>query len=203
MMSADNEHLKGEILLSVARAAISQALGLPFDETSEQADWLQEKAACFVTLSQNGQLRGCIGTLEAQRSLLEDVKANAIATALKDTRFPPLSSEELNETDIEVSLLSPMQALSFANEEEALTQLRPGIDGVVFACGQYRSTFLPQVWQQLPDTKTFIAHLKQKAGLSPGFWAEDVKLYRYTVTKWKEAKFDEQALSAPQKEEIL
>jgi AmmeMemoRadiSam system protein A len=138
-MSDDNKHLKGEILLSIARAAISQALGLPFAEISEQADWLQEKAACFVTLSQNGQLRGCIGTLEAQRSLLEDVKANAVAAALKDTRFPPLSSEELNETDIEVSLLSPMQALSFDNEEEALAQLRPGIDGVVSAITGYKN----------------------------------------------------------------
>lgn len=202
-MSADNEHHKGEVLLSIARTAISQTLGLSFAETSEQADWLQGKAACFVTLSQNGELRGCIGTLEAQRSLLEDVKANAIAAALKDTRFPPLRSEELIETDIEVSLLSPMQTLSFANEEEALAQLHPGIDGVVFACGQYRSTFLPQVWQQLPDTETFIAHLKQKAGLRPDFWAEDVKLYRYTVTKWKEEEYIQQALSVQQKGEIL
>ena len=202
-MSIDSEHLKGEILLSIARAAVSQSLGLSFEETPEVEKWLHENAACFVTLSQNGQLRGCIGTLEAHRSLLEDVKANAIAAALKDTRFPPLSSKELNQTDIEVSLLSPMQALSFTNEDEALVQLRQGIDGVVFACGQYRSTFLPQVWQQLPDTKTFMAHLKQKAGLSSDFWAEDVKLYRYTVTKWKEAEFDEQALSAQQKEEVL
>jgi AmmeMemoRadiSam system protein A len=201
-MSTDNEYLRGKILLSIARAAIAEVLGLPFEKTSEEADWLQQKAACFVTLSQNGQLRGCIGTLEAQRSLLDDVKANAIAAALKDTRFPPLSSKELNHTDIEVSLLSPMQALNFASEEQALRQLRPGIDGVVFACGQYRSTFLPQVWQQLPDTKTFMAHLKQKAGLSPDFWAEDVKLYRYTVTKWKEAEFDEPALSAQQTEEV-
>ncbi len=202
-MSADNEHLKGKILLSIARAAISQALGLPSVETTEDADWLQEKAACFVTLSQHGELRGCIGTLEAQRSLLDDVKANAIAAALKDTRFPPLRSKELDETDIEVSLLSPMQALTFASEEEALAQLRPGIDGVVFSCGQYRSTFLPQVWQQLPDTTTFMAHLKQKAGLSPDFWAEDVKLYRYTVTKWTEEEFKQQALSALQKEEVF
>ena len=181
---------KGKILLSLARAAISKALGQPFDPVpNEDASWLQQQAACFVTLTQKGQLRGCIGTLQAHRSLLNDVTANAKAVAFEDTRFSPLSVEELNNTDIEISLLSAMQPLSFANEQEALTQLRPGIDGVLFEFEDYHSTFLPQVWQQLPETTEFIAQLKQKAGLSANFWSNEIKLSRYTVKKWKEQDF--------------
>ena len=144
------------------------------------------RSACFVTLTKNGQLRGCIGSIEACRSLLDDVKNNAKAAAFKDTRFSPLTAEELGCIEIEVSLLSPVSALKFSNEDEALAQLQPGIDGVVFECGHYRSTFLPQVWQQLPDINDFMAHLKHKAGLDTDFWADEVKLYRYAVSKWKE-----------------
>ena len=176
---------QGEILLPIARSSISEALGQPL-EAAENAVWLQDKAACFVTLTQHQQLRGCIGTLKAHRPLLDDVKSNARAAAFQDTRFSPLTAKELNFTEIEISLLSATQLIDFSNEQEALAQLKPGIDGVVFEYGSYRSTFLPQVWQQLPDTTEFIAHLKQKAGLSPDFWADDVKLSLYTVSKWQE-----------------
>ena len=179
---------KGEILLPIARASIADVFGQVY-EAAEDAAWLQEQAACFVTLTQQGQLRGCIGTIEAHRSLLEDIKHNAEAAAFKDTRFSPLTSNELNSTDIEVSLLSPMQALDFSNEQEAQSQLQPGVDGVVFEFGHYRSTFLPQVWEQLPDVDMFMSHLKHKAGLTPDFWADQVKLSRYTVSKWKEQDF--------------
>lgn len=181
---------QGEILLPIARSSISEALGQPL-EAAENAAWLQDKAACFVTLTQQQQLRGCIGTLEAHRSLLEDVKSNARAAAFQDSRFTPLSAKELNFTEIEISLLSATQFIDFSNEQEALAQLRPGIDGVVFEYGAYRSTFLPQVWQQLPDTTEFVAHLKHKAGLSPDFWVDEVKLSRYTVTKWREQDLSE------------
>ncbi|RKZ61694.1 MAG: AmmeMemoRadiSam system protein A [Gammaproteobacteria bacterium] len=179
---------KGMILLPIARSAIAETLGMSC-EASEDATWLQEEAACFITLMQKNNLRGCIGTLEAHRSLLEDVKHNANAAAFHDSRFSPLTSEELDITDIEISLLSPMQALQFSDERNALTQLQPGTDGVVFECGHHRSTFLPQVWKQLPDTNDFIAHLKTKAGLSADFWSDEVKLSRYTVNKWKERDF--------------
>lgn len=182
---------KARILLQVARAAITESLGLSVAEKQlEDEDWLQQKGACFITLMQQGQLRGCIGTLEAHRALLDDVIANAKAAAFKDTRFSPLASEELNTIQIELSLLSPMQQMNFSSEQEALSQLQPGIDGVVFQYGYQRSTFLPQVWEQLPDAKDFMAHLKNKAGLATDFWADDVKLYRYTVSKWKESDFD-------------
>lgn len=175
----------GRVLLPIARAAISSALGQRM-AAAEDASWLQAPGASFVTLTQSDQLRGCIGSLEARRSLLADVKANAVAAALHDSRFLPLSLEELARTDIEVSLLSPMQPLLFDSEAQALAQLRPGIDGVVFEYRHYRSTFLPQVWEQLPAVREFMAHLKRKAGLPPDFWSAGVRLERYTVSKWSE-----------------
>lgn len=178
----------GKTLLPIARAAISTALGRSL-EVAEDAVWLQELGASFVTLTQGGELRGCIGTLEARRTLLADVKANALAAALHDPRFLPLVATELEHTEIEVSLLSPMQAMSFDSEAHALAQLQPGIDGVLFEFEHYRSTFLPQVWEQLPTATEFIAHLKHKAGLPPGFWAKGVRLHRYNVRKWKEKDF--------------
>ena len=184
---------KARILLQIARAAIAESLGLSvpvIENNSEDEDWLQEKGACFITLTQRDQLRGCIGTLEAHRTLIDDVKANAKAAAFKDTRFTPLTSNEFSTTQIELSLLSPVQALSFISEQDALSRLQPGVDGVVFEYGFQRSTFLPQVWEQLPDAKNFMAHLKHKAGLPVDFWADDIKLSRYTVSKWKESDFD-------------
>jgi len=177
---------KGRILLPIARATISQALGQPM-EADEGAVWLKEPGACFVTLTQQDQLRGCIGSLEARRPLIEDVKANAYAATFCDPRFSLLTPAEMDYTEVEISLLSPMQPMTFKNEWDALEQLRPGIDGVLFECGHYRSTFLPQVWEQLPECEIFMAHLKRKAGLPANFWAQDVKLAHYTVNKWKES----------------
>jgi AmmeMemoRadiSam system protein A len=175
----------GETLLPIARAAISMALGQPM-AAAEDAVWLEDLGACFVTLTQSGQLRGCIGTLQAHRSLRIDVKSNAINAAMRDPRFRPLGAAELAVTEIEVSVLSPMQAMHFESEVHALAQLRPGIDGVVLEFEQYRSTFLPQVWEQLPTRDEFMAHLKHKAGLPVDFWAQGMRLSRYTVSKWKE-----------------
>lgn len=178
-------HNPGRTLLPIARAAIGQSLGHG-RAVDEDAPWLQELGASFVTLTQQGQLRGCIGSLQAHRPLLLDVKTNALAAAFQDPRFSPLAVHELEHTDVEVSLLSPMQPLAFTSEADALAQLRPGVDGVVFEYDRYRSTFLPQVWEQLPHTHEFVAHLKRKAGLPPNFWAKEVRLHRYTVRKWKE-----------------
>jgi len=179
---------KGQILLAIARAAISAALGKPV-QADESAAWLQEKGATFVTLTQHGELRGCIGSLEAYRPLLQDIKANALAAAFRDPRFLPLGADELDNTQVEVSLLSPLSAITFNGEQDALAQLLPHLDGIVFEYAPYRSTFLPQVWEQLPEAAEFMAHLKHKAGLSSGFWADGIKLSRYTVSKWKESDF--------------
>jgi len=176
---------RGEVLLPIARAAISRALQVPFI-ADESAPWLAEKGACFVTLTQNGELRGCIGSLQAHRSLLDDVKENAVAAAMHDPRFPPLTAMELYATNIEVSLLSATEAMEVRDEADALAQMRPGVDGIVFEYGSYRSTFLPQVWESLPMPRDFLGMLRRKAGLPEDFWADGVKLSRYTVTKWHE-----------------
>ena len=175
----------GRVLLPIARAAISRALGVP-RVADETASWLSGHGACFVTLTQNGELRGCIGTLQAHRALLADVKSNAVSAAIHDPRFMPLSSEELDVTTVEISLLSPTTAMDVRDEADALAQMRPNIDGIVFEFGRYRSTFLPQVWEDLAQPRQFLAMLRRKAGLPEDFWEEGVKLSRYTVTKWSE-----------------
>jgi len=178
---------KGQILLSLARSAISDALGQSLDGfIPHQEGWLREQGACFVTLTINGNLRGCIGSLEAHRPLFEDIHANAIAAAVHDPRFPPLTIDELAKVTIEVSLLSPMQKIDVHSEEETIAKLRPGKDGVVFQYGTRKATFLPQVWEQLPEARQFLAHLRIKAGLSPDFWHPDVLIYIYKVDKFSE-----------------
>ncbi len=190
---------KGHTLLPIARASISTALGRPL-EAAEHEPWLQASGACFVTLMQRGQLRGCIGTLEARRSLLADVKANALAAAFADPRFSPLTAYELAQTEIEISLLSAMQVMEFDSEAHALAQLQPGMDGVVFEYAHYRSTFLPQVWEQLPNAAEFMAHLKHKAGLPSDFWAAGVRLQRYSVSKFKESELKPASAHGPARE---
>ncbi|MFY9825728.1 MAG: AmmeMemoRadiSam system protein A [Thermoanaerobaculia bacterium] len=177
---------RGRVLLRIARESLAEALGLGVAADYREA-WLQEPGACFVTLTRWGELRGCVGTVRAYRPLFDDVWLNARASAFHDTRFPPVERDELKEIAFEVSLLSQPEPLpSFAREEEALATLRPGVDGVILESGSHRSTFLPQVWDQLPDPQDFLAHLKRKAGLSQTFWSPDVQLQRYSVTKWVE-----------------
>jgi AmmeMemoRadiSam system protein A len=175
----------GYILLPIARAAIANALGQSVSVETD-APWLQETGACFVTLTQAGALRGCIGSLEARRSLLADLQANAVAAALRDSRFAALSPTELESVRVEVSVLSKLEPMQFVNEADALAQLQPHRDGVVFQMGNHRSTFLPQVWDQLPDPAAFLAQLKRKAGLASNTWHSEVKLWRYSVKKWAE-----------------
>lgn len=177
---------KGRILLGVARAAIARRFGL-WMEVDEQGDFLHSPAASFVTLMQEGRLRGCIGSLEPRRTLLEDVRANAQAAAFQDPRFTPLAASELNRIDIEVSVLSSLSPMQFRDERDAISLLRAGEDGVVLSWRGKQGTFLPQVWECLPEPATFLSELKRKAGLAAEFWAEDVRLYRYTVDKWSEA----------------
>lgn len=176
----------GTTLLTLARNAIAAHFGLP-QGPAVDAPELHRPGATFVTLTQHGNLRGCIGSLEAWRPLAQDVRENALAAAFRDPRFNALRADELPCTRVEVSLLTPAEPVSFTSEADALAQLRPNVDGVIFTAGQRRSTFLPQVWEQLPEPATFMAHLKQKAGLPAGYWGPDVSLERYTVKKWKEA----------------
>lgn len=176
---------RGPTLLAIARGAIARQLSEeppPF----EPAHWLQEPGATFVTLQSHGELRGCVGSLSAKKPLREDVESNARAAAFHDSRFAPLSRREYPSIEIEVSLLSALEKLAFESQQDLLTLLRPGMDGVVLEYGWHRGTFLPQVWEQLPDPKTFLAHLKQKSGLPADFWGDGIQVSRYTVAKWRE-----------------
>ena len=176
----------GSTLLQLARNAIAAKFGLSATTPVDLPE-LHEMGATFVTLSQNGELRGCIGTLEAWRPLLTDVQENARNAAFRDPRFDPLSKAELPITRVEVSLLTPAEPITFSSEADALAQLRPEIDGVIFTAGYHRATFLPQVWAQLPKPSQFMAHLKQKAGLPADYWGPNLQLERYSVKKWQEA----------------
>jgi hypothetical protein len=176
----------GRALLAIARNSIEAALGAAAPMPLPDEPWLKPARASFVTLTQDGGLRGCIGSLEAQRPLGEDVSHNARAAALSDPRFAPLTAEELASTRIEVSLLSTPKQVAFADHADLIAQLRPREDGLILECGSARGTFLPQVWENLPDPEKFIAELKRKAGLSPDVSTAKCRIQRYHVLKWKE-----------------
>ncbi len=178
---------QGQLLVRLARAAIAREFDVS-QAPLPHPDWLETPGAVFVTLTEAGRLRGCIGSLEAHRPLGQDLEHNARAAAFSDPRFPPLRAEELDKVRIEVSLLTPAVPMRFTDEADALAQLRPGIDGVILEYGRYRATFLPQVWEQLPRPDVFMTHLKQKAGLSGDFWQQAVRLSRYGVEKFREAE---------------
>lgn len=175
----------GHVLLPLARAAIADRLHLPGPRVPRE-DWLAEQGASFVTLHLSGQLRGCIGTIEPYRSLGEDTEANAQAAAFKDPRFPALTVWEYERIDLEVSVLSPMEPITYEDEADLLAQLRPGVDGLLLDAGWRRGTFLPQVWEQLPQPAKFLAHLKAKAGYSAHHWDPEWRFFRYTVRQWSE-----------------
>lgn len=177
----------GSTLLILARNAIAAHFGQTQAPVAVDLPELAKMGATFVTLTQQGQLRGCIGSLEAWRPLAQDVQENACAAAFRDPRFEPLRADELPHTRVEVSLLTPPEPMQFSSEADALAQLRPNVDGVIFTASGRRSTFLPQVWEQLPEPREFMARLKQKAGLAASYWGPDVRLERYTVHKWTEA----------------
>ncbi|MEO8166562.1 MAG: AmmeMemoRadiSam system protein B, partial [Betaproteobacteria bacterium] len=183
--SATPDIAEGKSLISIARAAISSRFGLHFS-APDDAPFLHLPGASFVTLKQNGQLRGCIGSLGAHRKLIDDVRENAQAAAFRDPRFAPLRFEEMRTVRIEVSLLSALQPIPFADEADALSQLRTGIDGLALQYDGHRATFLPQVWTNFPEPRRFVAELKRKAGLGADFWDAGLSLSRYTVAKWAE-----------------
>ena len=174
-------------LLPIARASIASQLGKTH-AADESAPWLRAQGASFITLNLAKKLRGCIGSLQAHRPLLDDVKANALAAAFKDPRFKPLTAAEYENIEVEISLLSALSTMNFSDEASALAQLTPHVHGLIFEYGHHRSTFLPQVWDTFADPVMFIAHLKQKAGLPPNFWEPGVKLHTYTVAKFRESQ---------------
>jgi AmmeMemoRadiSam system protein A len=171
-------------LLRIAREAMGDAVGgkpLPPLDLKSMPPALQEDGASFVTLTIAGELRGCIGALEAYQPLAEDVRDHAIAAALQDPRFPPVVESELNRIRIEVSRLSAPRPLEYSSGDDLLEKLIPHVDGVILKDGMRRATFLPQVWEKIPDPAEFLDHLCMKMGARRDAWREgklQVSVYR-------------------------
>lgn len=171
-------------LLELAAASVKYGLNhnhaMPVTCEDYPAE-LQERRASFVTLTIKQQLRGCIGTLAASRPLVEDIVENAFAAAFRDPRFPPLQENEYDLLHYHLSILNPPVPMQFSSEADLISQLQPGSDGLILEDLGHRGTFLPSVWESLPDRKEFFRHLKSKAGLSPLHWSPTLKVQRYTV----------------------
>lgn len=171
-----------ETLLTIARDSILHGLnqGSALKISAEDfAQELQAVRASFVTLNRSGLLRGCIGHLEAILPLAEDVAENAFSAAFQDPRFPPLTQTEYSDLELHISVLTPSEPLEFTSETDLLQKIRPGVDGLILVDGFSKGTFLPSVWESLPNPADFLRHLKRKAGLSENHWSETLKLYRY------------------------
>ena len=168
-------------LLDLARAAIASALDKD-QQAPDRRDYsgpLAHRRAAFVTLKKSGALRGCIGTLEAREPLAITVADCAVGAALRDPRFPALAVEELRQVQVSVSVLDAPRPMVTGERAELLSELRPGTDGLILEWQRHRATFLPQVWEQLPEPEDFLAQLLKKAELPPDFWSPELRLQRY------------------------
>ena len=188
-LSAEEKRL----LLRLAREAIECALrreALPPLDSQSLTDRLLEPGASFVTLYSAGELRGCVGGTEPRVLLAQDVREHAIAAAFYDNRFLPLQAEELAGLQVEVSVLSPVQTLTYESPDDLLRRLRPGVDGVILTDGARRATFLPQVWEKAPDPAGFLELLCQKMGAPPDEWQSgQLEVRTYQVEKFLERDF--------------
>lgn len=180
---------RGPILLALARSAITAALGGPA-LVIPNAAFLAEPGACFVSLHRDGALRGCIGNILPVDHLQDAITHNAVAAALRDSRFTPLRPHELADTTIDISLLSPLSPLPAHSEAALLAALRPGVDGLRISAslsgGTRGAVFIPSVWEQLPDPRAFLDHLRAKAGLPRDRWPADMQADRFTAEHFKE-----------------
>lgn len=180
-MLADTDR---NILLDTAWESIRHGLQHGTALAVEAADFaapLSEAGASFVTLHRRDELRGCIGSLQAFRPLVSDVAENAFAAAFRDPRFTPLRDQELADLTLEISVLSAPQIMRFSSEQDLLQQLQPQRDGLILQDGSHRGTFLPSVWDALPEPGRFLQHLKLKAGLAPDHWSQDIQVWRYST----------------------
>lgn len=176
-----------EELLDVARRSLRHGLdhgaALPV-EAEHFGPALREPGATFVTIRCNLALRGCMGRLEAEEELVCDVSRNAYRAGFHDPRFPPLEADELADLEIHVSVLGAARPLTCRDEVELVAQLRPGEDGLILRAGPHVATFLPAVWQSLPDPASFVRELKRKAGLRADAWPDDLRFERYRVVEF-------------------
>ena len=172
-------------LLALAENTIRERLSLATHLITLSDDFFQIKSGVFVTLHKHNQLRGCIGSLSAQQTIVDGVRGHAINAAFQDHRFPPVSADELDDITIEISILTKPEPLEFIDASDVLKKLRVGTHGVTLYSGNHSATFLPQVWEQLPDPQEFLRHLSLKAGLNSSGWQEKgVKIDIYTVIKF-------------------
>ncbi len=174
-------------MVALARQSIEQGLisGTPLHiDLQLSSPYLQQPGACFVTLEIDHRLRGCIGSLETHRPLAEDLAENAFAAAFHDPRFPALTGDEFSRISIKLSLLSRPEPMQFHSETDLLRQLLPGMDGLILMEKQHRGTFLPSVWEQLPNPADFLNHLKQKAGLPAHYWSDTIRIERYRTEQF-------------------
>ena len=183
---------EGSHLIAVARKAIEEHLkgdASPALDLEAVSSSLKEMGACFVTLTIDGALRGCVGSIEASQPLIKDVQDRAVGAAFNDPRFPPLRPDEYPGLKVEVSHLTPPVKLNYSTPEELINQLRPGIDGVILHHQYRRATFLPQVWDQIPDPDLFLGRLCLKMGLEPSTWQKDhIEVETYQVEKFTEGE---------------
>ncbi len=178
--SAENR----KILLTIAKNSISHGLQQhqPLQiAISNYPAQLQQHRACFVTLHLLGALRGCIGSLQANQPLILDVAANAFNAAFRDPRFSPVTPVEAPRLAMDISVLSQPQPMHFSSEANLLQQIRPGIDGLILSERGHRGTFLPTVWEELPDPADFLNNLKSKAGLPTNYWSDTLTVENYTT----------------------
>ena len=183
MLAREHQQLLRELALESIKHGLETGKALAVD-LSDYPEALREIKATFVTLHRNQELRGCIGILKPVRPLIEDVAHNAWAAAFSDSRFQPLRADELEELDVHISILGKPEPMVFSSEDDLVKQLRPGIDGLILEVGLNKGTFLPSVWQSLPDSREFLNHLKLKAGLPADYWSEQMKVHRYTVEEF-------------------
>jgi uncharacterized protein len=177
-------------LLVLARQALILAVNnkpVPPIDLTCLTPLLKQNGASFVTLTENGDLRGCVGALEPSMPLAEDVQYHAMAAALQDYRFPPVRPSEVPGIVIEVSRLTLPQPLEYRGPQDLVAKLRPNIDGVIINDGYRRATFLPQVWEKLPNPWAFLAHLCQKMGAPSDLWERrDLQVLTYQVEEFHE-----------------
>jgi AmmeMemoRadiSam system protein A len=182
---------EGKALVFLARKAIEEYLnnGVIIDLTDIPFENWKKKGASFVTLENKytGQLRGCIGSIIPVQPLYKDVIRNAIAAATQDPRFPPVTVEELPDIRVKVSILSFPQPLKFNSPEDLLNKIEPFKDGLILKFGENQGTFLPDVWEELPEKTQFLSHLCLKAGLPQDCWLTlPVEIYRYRTKVFSE-----------------
>lgn len=189
-MTKHLEQTEQALLLQIAREALTlsvQGRALPPLDLANLPQPLQKDGASFVTLTEGGQLRGCIGALEAYQPLALDVQEHAMAAALQDYRFPQVRPDELGRIEIEISVLTPRTELDYETPEDLIQKLRPNVDGVVLQDGFRKATFLPQVWEQLPQPEPFLAHLCQKMGAASNLWQKKhLTVFTYQVQEFHE-----------------